>query len=219
MAHLRFSARSRSKRKNPIPIQAQKRLLSKGGPPELWKEEEAASLFRKTRQPSSKTSQYENTVRLSTPRARSRSSQDAGPPHTPQCEKNCPIWHLDPRVQSAVITPRLLQLSKPKLTHPDFQSSRESIASITSLSSRTARASQRLVQLSLPRLKESNICFALGRPEESIWTVSRAARRATASARTEMLAEPKQLSKDYVPPREPEKRPVRLSAHSHRASH
>lgn len=35
MAHLRFSARSRSKCKNPIPIQAQKRFLSKGGPPEV----------------------------------------------------------------------------------------------------------------------------------------------------------------------------------------
>ncbi|XP_004571189.2 sperm microtubule associated protein 2 like isoform X1 [Maylandia zebra] len=169
------------------------------------KEEEAtASLFRKTQRPSSKTSQYENTLRLSTPRTRTRSSQDAGPPHTPQCEKNCPVWHTDPRVKSAVITPRLLQLSKPKLAHPDFQRSRESVASIVSLSSRKARISQRLVQLSLPRLKESNICCTLGRPEESIWTVSRAARRATASARIEMLAEPKQLSKDYIPPRDPE---------------
>lgn len=36
MAHLRFSyARSRSKCKNPIPSQTQKRLLSKGGPPEV----------------------------------------------------------------------------------------------------------------------------------------------------------------------------------------
>lgn len=35
MARLCFSARSCSKPKNPIPIQAQKRLLSKGGPPEV----------------------------------------------------------------------------------------------------------------------------------------------------------------------------------------
>lgn len=35
MARLCFSARSRSKSKNPIPIQAQKRLLSMGGPPEV----------------------------------------------------------------------------------------------------------------------------------------------------------------------------------------
>lgn len=35
MARLHFRARSRSKCKNPIPGQAQKRLLSKGGPPEV----------------------------------------------------------------------------------------------------------------------------------------------------------------------------------------
>lgn len=33
--------------------------------------------------------------------------------------------------------------------------------------------------------------------------VSRAARRATVSARVEMLATPKKLSEDYIPPREP----------------
>ncbi|XP_044060805.1 testicular haploid expressed gene protein-like isoform X2 [Siniperca chuatsi] len=125
------------------------------------------------------------------------------PPHTPQCENTCPVWHVDPKVKTAVITLRLLQLSNPKLNHPDFQSNRESVASIVSFASKTARISQRLVQLSLPRLKESNICCELGRPEESIWTVSRAARRATVSARVEMLAKPKQLSKDYIPPREP----------------
>ncbi|XP_044060806.1 uncharacterized protein LOC122880094 isoform X3 [Siniperca chuatsi] len=199
MARLSFSTRSRSKCKNPIPSQAQKRLLSKGGPPE----EEEASFFRKTQHPSSRASQYEHIVRLSTPKTRSCSSQEAGPPHTPQCENTCPVWHVDPKVKTAVITLRLLQLSNPKLNHPDFQSNRESVASIVSFASKTARISQRLVQLSLPRLKESNICCELGRPEESIWTVSRAARRATVSARVEMLAKPKQLSKDYIPPREP----------------
>ncbi|XP_042274470.1 sperm microtubule associated protein 2-like isoform X3 [Thunnus thynnus] len=126
------------------------------------------------------------------------------PPHMPQCENNCPIWHVDPRVKTAVITPRLLQLSNPKLNHPDFQSNRESVASIVSFTSRTTQISQRLAQLSLPRLKESNVCSELGRPEESIWSVSKAARRTTASDRVEVLATPKQLSKDYVPPREPE---------------
>ncbi|XP_071776338.1 sperm microtubule associated protein 2 like [Centroberyx gerrardi] len=168
-----------------------------------WRKEEASS-FRKTRPPSSKASRYERIVRLSTPRSRSRSSQEAGPPHTPQCEYNCPIWHVDPRVKSAVMTPRLLQLSTPKLSHPDFHSNRSSVESLISCSSKTARTSPRLDQLSLPRLKESNICCELGRPEESIWTVSRAARRSTATLRIESLATPKQLSKDYIPPREPE---------------
>nr|XP_019959337.1 PREDICTED: testicular haploid expressed gene protein-like [Paralichthys olivaceus] len=126
------------------------------------------------------------------------------PPHTPQCENNCPVWHVDPRVKAAAITPRLLRLSIPKQTHPDFQSNGESVSSIVSLASRGARVSQRLVQLSLPRLRKSNVCCELGRPEESVWTVSRAARRATASSRVKMLATPKQLPKDYVLPREAE---------------
>lgn len=38
----------------------------------------------------------------------------------------------------------------------------------------------------------------------NVWNqVSRAARRAAASARVETLATPKELSKDYIPPREP----------------
>ncbi|XP_051276943.1 testicular haploid expressed gene protein-like [Dicentrarchus labrax] len=168
------------------------------------RKEEETSSFRKTQRPSSRTSQYEHIVRLSTPKTRSRSSQEAGPPHTPHCENNCPIWHVDPKMKSAVITLRLLQLSDPKVNHPDFQSNRESVASIVSFASKTVQISQRLVQLSLPRLKQSNICCQLGRPEESIWMVPRAARRATASARVERLATPKELSKDYVPPREPE---------------
>ncbi|XP_030001506.1 testicular haploid expressed gene protein-like [Sphaeramia orbicularis] len=171
-----------------------------------WRMEEDASVFRKTRHPSSKASQYERIVRLSTPRTRSRSSQETGPPHTPQCENNCPMWHVDPKLKTTVITPRLLQLSNPKMNHPDFQSNRES-ASVVSFASRTARISKRLVQLSLPRLRQSNICYELRCPEESIWTVSRAARRATASERVELLATPKQLSKDYIPSREPEWHP------------
>ncbi|XP_035525649.1 uncharacterized protein LOC118333937 [Morone saxatilis] len=134
------------------------------------RKEEETSSFRKTQSPSSRTSQYEHIVRLSTPKTRSRSSQEAGPPHTPHCENNCPIWHVDPKMKSAVITLRLLQLSDPKVNHPDFQSNRESVASIVSLASKTVQISQRLVQLSLPRLKESNVCCQLGRPEESIWT-------------------------------------------------
>ncbi|CAB1455728.1 unnamed protein product [Pleuronectes platessa] len=81
----------------------------------------------------------------------------------------------------------------------------QSVSSTVSSASRAARVSQRLVQLSLPRLRKStNVCSELGRPEESVWTVSRAARRATPSSRVETLATPKQLSKDDVSPREAE---------------
>ncbi|XP_062250221.1 uncharacterized protein LOC133959139 [Platichthys flesus] len=84
------------------------------------KDEEA-----KTQRPSSKTSQYQSFVRLSTPRGRSHSSQEARSPHTPQCEINCPIWHVDPRVKTAAIAPRLLRLADAKQNPPDFQSNRE----------------------------------------------------------------------------------------------
>ncbi|CAJ1059173.1 testicular haploid expressed gene protein-like [Xyrichtys novacula] len=166
-------------------------------------EEEEESFFRKTQRPSSRASQYEHIVRLSTPKARSCRTQEAGPPHTPHCETNCPIWHVEPRVKTAVISLRLLQLSNPKLIHPDFHSNRESAESTVTFASKTAQISQRLTRLSLPRLKESNTCCKLGRPEESIWTVSNAAKKAMVSSRVEMLAAPKQLSKDYIPPREP----------------
>nr|XP_054595341.1 testicular haploid expressed gene protein-like [Nothobranchius furzeri] len=165
-----------------------------------WRKGEEVSFFRKTLHPSSETSQYKNTLRLSTPKTRSRFLQEAGSLHTPHCDNNCPIWHIDPRVKSAVITPRLLQLSEPKQNHPDYQNNRECAASIISSASRTARISQRLVQLSLPKLRESNVCHQLGRLEEPIWTVSRAAKRAKGTARTEILAAPKQLHKDYIPP-------------------
>ncbi|XP_071060814.1 sperm microtubule associated protein 2-like [Pseudochaenichthys georgianus] len=168
-------------------------------------EEEEASYSMKTSRPSSKPSQYEHIVRLSTPGSRRRSAQENRPPHTPHCERSCPIWHVDPRLKtSAVITPRLLQLSIPKLIRPDFHSNRESVASIVSFASKTAQISPRLIRLSLPRLKQSNICLQIGPPADSIWTVSKAARKATASDRVEMLATPKQLSKNYVPPRDPE---------------
>ncbi|KAM3866958.1 ADP-ribosylation factor-like protein 9 [Diretmus argenteus] len=74
-------------------------------------------------------------------------------------------------VKTAMITPRLLQLSNPKLNHPDFHSNRHSAVSLVSCASRAARTSPRLDRLALPRLKESNVCYELGRPEESIWTV------------------------------------------------
>lgn len=47
------------------------------------------------------------------------------PPHTPQCDASHPIRHVPPRANSAVMSLRLLQLSRPKLTHPDFQGNRE----------------------------------------------------------------------------------------------
>ncbi|CAB1337308.1 unnamed protein product, partial [Coregonus sp. 'balchen'] len=88
----------------------------------LRKEEVSSS--RKTLRPSSKNDQYERIGHLSTPKTRSRSSQEMGPTHTLWCEYICPIWHIDPRKVETYIscaaktgqtTPRLDQLSLPKL--------------------------------------------------------------------------------------------------------
>ncbi|XP_056296233.1 testicular haploid expressed gene protein-like [Pseudoliparis swirei] len=174
------------------------------------RKEEEASSSRKTPRPSSEASRYERIVRLSTPRSRSCSAQEAGPLHGPRCDNNCPIWHVDPRATAAVVTARLLQLAIPKAHHPDFRSNRENVASVVSFASKTAQVSQRLVRLSLPRLKRSGVCHELGRPAEPIWTVSKAALRATASARLETLATPKPLSEDYVPSRDPEWRRTKV---------
>ncbi|XP_034036849.1 snRNA-activating protein complex subunit 1-like [Thalassophryne amazonica] len=183
-----------------------KRDFSAGDDP--WRkkqeEEEVENAFRKTVGPSSKSSQYEHIEHLSTPKTRSRSSQEIRRPHTAHCEPNCPIWHVGRSAKAAVVTPRLLQLSNPKRNHPDFQRDRDSATSIVSFASKSTQASQRLVELSLPRLKDTSIYCKLGQPEESIWIVSRAARRATASARINSLATLKQLHKDYVVPRNPE---------------
>ncbi|XP_053735195.1 uncharacterized protein LOC128767282 [Synchiropus splendidus] len=125
-------------------------------------------------------------------------------PHSSSCEPNCPIWHVDPRTATAPVSPRVLQLSRPKRNHPDFVGNRQSSQSFVSAASKTATASQRVLCLALPRLKQSDICRNLGRPEEPVWRVSNSAKRATASPRLRVLAAPKPLSKDYLPPREPE---------------
>ncbi|KAM9740767.1 uncharacterized protein spmap2l [Menidia menidia] len=123
-----------------------KRDLSAGG---QWRKEEMAPS-------STPNQQYHNMVRLSTPK--SRKYEEVSPPQTPQ-------WGgRFPRMRTPPITPRLLQLSKPKQTHPDFQGERETSAP------RGTPTSQRLVQLSLPRMRGGKSCSHLGRPEDPIWT-------------------------------------------------
>ncbi|XP_028316072.1 testicular haploid expressed gene protein-like isoform X3 [Gouania willdenowi] len=164
-----------------------------------WRKEEALSFFKRKQCPSS---QYENTVRLSTPRTRTPGSQEA---------KNRPMWNVAITLRPVPMSALLQQLSRPKPTHPDHLSNRPSAASIVSSASKTTRTSSGTTRLSLPKLKENKICHDLGRPEESIWTISKAAKKASSSVRVEMLSEPKQLSKDYVPPREPEWSPKKPS--------
>ncbi|XP_066497572.1 sperm microtubule associated protein 2-like isoform X2 [Hoplias malabaricus] len=164
-------------------------------------EEEKERGANKTTRPSSRE-QYQQAVRLSTPRVRSRNPQEVSRLHSDICEYSCPVWHISPVVQNAVISPRILQLSRPKTTHPDFRGNRQTVETHVSYAAKTARVTPRLEQLCLPRLRENSLFFQHGQPESPISTVSRGAKKATASARVRELSTPKTLTKDYLPSRD-----------------
>ncbi|KAA0709766.1 hypothetical protein E1301_Tti018033 [Triplophysa tibetana] len=155
----------------------------------------------------SQTLQYKDILRLATPKFRRPNSQEVSSSHSELCEHDCPIWHVKPCVRNAVISPRLLQLSRPKPHHPDFTSDRQNVQTLISYAAKTAKMSTRLEQLSLPKLRENRHVCDYGRPEITIRPVSRGARNAIASAQIRGLSAPKALSKDYIPPREPAWRP------------
>ncbi|XP_059372769.1 testicular haploid expressed gene protein [Carassius carassius] len=157
----------------------------------------------KISRPSSHAVQYENLVRLATPKARGRSAQEVNSPHSLLCEYDCPIWHVSPSLRDTVVSPRILQLSIPKTNHPDFTSNRQNVQTFISYAAQTAKMTSRLEQLSLPKLRKNRQFYDPGQPESPIRTVSRGARIATASARIQALSTPKALSNDYIPPREP----------------
>ncbi|XP_075904314.1 sperm microtubule associated protein 2 like isoform X2 [Nelusetta ayraudi] len=161
----------------------------------------AASFFRKGQRTSPREPQHQHIVRLSTPKTRGAQEVRSPLPDTDGPSRRG-------TKAAAATSLRLLQLSQPKQTHPDYQGRAECGETIASMSSKKPRVSRRLLQLSLPRLRESDTCRRLGPPEEPIWNVPRtaaaAAAAASASARVEELARPKQLSKNYIPPREPE---------------
>ncbi|CAL8324093.1 unnamed protein product, partial [Boreogadus saida] len=91
--------------------------------------------------------------------------------HTPECEPTCLVWHVDLRIRNPKLSPRLLELSRPKTTHPHFQSKRQVFEKGTSETSRAQSKSPRLDYLSLPRLRLSQVCYQPSRPEEPIRTV------------------------------------------------
>ncbi|XP_067239536.1 sperm microtubule associated protein 2-like isoform X1 [Chanodichthys erythropterus] len=165
------------------------------------KEEEDRRM--KISRPSSHAVQYENFVRLATPKSRGRSAQEVNSPHSSLCEHDCPIWHVSPNVRNAMVSPRILHLANPKTNHPNFTSNRQNVQTFISYAAQTAKMSPRLEQLSLPRLREDRHFYDPRRPESPIRPVSRGARKATASSRIRDLSAPKALSKDYIPPREP----------------
>ncbi|XP_057205973.1 uncharacterized protein LOC130564102 isoform X1 [Triplophysa rosa] len=94
----------------------------------------------------SQTLQYEEIIRLATPKFRGPSSQEVSSSHTELCEHDCPIWHVKSCVRNVVISPRLLQLSRPKPPHPDFTCERQ-----VSRGARNATASALIRGLSAPK--------------------------------------------------------------------
>ncbi|KAG7274248.1 hypothetical protein CRUP_035651, partial [Coryphaenoides rupestris] len=156
-----------------------KRDLTAGGPSpdHTWREEGRSWRKAPPPRPSSKMTQAELISRLSAPRLRARSSEEQGTlyGHTPECDSTCPVWHIDLRIRNPKVSPRLLELSRPKTTHPDFQSNRQVGALNTQMlvhqvlekgnlagsgTSRAQSKSPRLDQLSLPRLKLSQVSRA-----------------------------------------------------------
>ncbi|XP_052010901.1 testicular haploid expressed gene protein-like isoform X2 [Xyrauchen texanus] len=166
-------------------------------------EEEEWRMMKKIPRRSSHIAQYENIVRLATPKTRVRSSQEVSSSHSELCEYDCPIWHLSPCVRNAIISPRILQLANPKTNHPNFTGNRQNEPSFISYAAKTAKMTPRLELLSLPKLRENRHFYDHRRPESPIRPVSRGARNATVSTRIQGLSTPKPLSKDYIPPREP----------------
>ncbi|XP_049324219.1 testicular haploid expressed gene protein-like isoform X3 [Astyanax mexicanus] len=123
-------------------------------------------------------------------------------PHSDWCEYSCPVWHISPGVQKTLVSPRIVQLARPKTTHPDFRVNRQAVETHITHAAKTARITSRLEQLCLPKLRESSLFYPPSRPESPIRPVSRGASRATASARVRQLSTPKSLCKDYIPPRD-----------------
>ncbi|KAI5097679.1 testicular haploid expressedprotein-like, partial [Silurus meridionalis] len=145
---------------------------------------------------SSFTAQDEHVARLVTQNIRHRGSQVVSPPHTKQCEHSCPVWHISPAVRNAVASPRILQLAKPRPTHPEYKTNHQTVETRISCAAKTAHASPRLEQLCVPRVRKSKLFYQLGHPESPIRPVSKGAKNATASSRVKELSIPR----SYVPP-------------------
>ncbi|XP_064200052.1 sperm microtubule associated protein 2-like [Anguilla rostrata] len=150
------------------------------------------------------TIQYETLVRLSAPKYRSRRPREVRPPHTQRCDRECPIWHYEVSTPARLLSPRLLQLARPKETHPSFRGNRESVETVISETAKLAHSTPRLDLLSMPKMREeSHLSFPLRHLEDPIRPVSKHAKRAVASPRVKSLAVPKAVVKDYLPNRDP----------------
>ncbi|XP_061478966.1 sperm microtubule associated protein 2-like isoform X2 [Rhineura floridana] len=104
------------------------------------------------------------------------------------CGRVSEIWHRPPGLYSIMPSKRTLQLAEPRKYSEMYlkQRPRSSPLWPVTISALYSKASQRILTLAQPRCLLSS--FTLPREPQS--SVSKAARRATASTRTECLAKP-----------------------------
>ncbi|XP_054340649.1 sperm microtubule associated protein 2-like isoform X1 [Pongo pygmaeus] len=98
-------------------------------------------------------------------------------------------------------SPRILQLSVAKGTDPNYHPSRKMQTKI-SLSTLSAIATPRIVELAHPRIKLEGLCYERQRSELPIRPVTPAAMIAKPSPRTIALAKFKSVHQDYLPDRD-----------------
>uniref|UniRef100_A0A8C6RIX2 Sperm microtubule associated protein 2 like n=1 Tax=Nannospalax galili TaxID=1026970 RepID=A0A8C6RIX2_NANGA len=98
-------------------------------------------------------------------------------------------------------SPRILQLSAAKNPDPNYIPPK-TIETKISLSTLGAIASQRIIDLSHPKIKLEGLCYERERTELPIRPVAPAALLAKASERTVALAKSKPVHEDYLPARE-----------------
>ncbi|KAM6071949.1 sperm microtubule associated protein 2-like [Theristicus caerulescens] len=114
-----------------------------------------------------------------------------------------PEWPVSPAALTYKASPRILELARPKVLHPEFLLAREVPTQVTNAVA-SARASSRLQHLAEPRVREVTCCYEHSFPESVICPVSKLAQKAIASPRTLELARAKRLHPDYVPLRDAE---------------
>ncbi|KAM6136344.1 sperm microtubule associated protein 2-like [Phoenicopterus ruber ruber] len=101
-----------------------------------------------------------------------------------QRPRQSPQWPVSPAALSYKASPRILELARPKVLHPEFLLARERLAE--------------------PRVRKVTCCYESSFPESVIRPVSKLAQEAIASPRTLELATAKRLHPDYVPLRDAE---------------
>uniref|UniRef100_A0A2K6F5P1 Sperm microtubule associated protein 2 like n=1 Tax=Propithecus coquereli TaxID=379532 RepID=A0A2K6F5P1_PROCO len=104
-------------------------------------------------------------------------------------------------LQIADPSPRILRLSIAKSTDPNYLPPKN-IETKISISTLTAVATPRIVDLAHPRRKIEGLCYERQKSEMPIRPVAPAALQATAGPRTVALAEAKPLHQDYLPGRD-----------------